>query len=289
MVVSGSPDHHYGGMPVARFGDYVNCPLYYPDGRPHGVNQIVEGSSKMLVDGRPIALVGHHTGCGSVILDGPAGANGAPVPNAKPAPNETEKEKKDHFFGEKRPDLERLHQEPKVRAASDQAWQQTLLTGRENGFWVVQDPKTGQFDVVWAHATPDGLGTEFPARPGNAVAMLHTHPARLPGTPTDFGGSLLLMPSGADVSLTHGNGVGQIIRSPLGMYFYGSQNSQPIYPNGGPDMSQATYTPPQMSSQPYQTTAEGKENITNQDALDRFAREKAATQAAQPAVYRVSS
>jgi uncharacterized Zn-binding protein involved in type VI secretion len=289
MVVSGSPGHRYSGSSVARFGDYVNCPQYYPDGRPHGVNQIVEGSTKMMVDGRPIALVGHHTGCGSKIIQGPPGGGGAPVPNAPPPSNETDKEKKDHLFGDKRPDLEQLHQNQNVRAASDQAWQNTLNTGRENGFWVVKDPNTGQFGVVWGTPTSDGMATQLPARPENAVASFHTHPARLPGTPSEMGNNILLMPSGGDVSNAPGAGVGGMIRTSVGMYFYGPQNSQPIYPNGGPDMSQATYTPQELANQPYELNATGDSNITNRDALDRLAREQKATKEAQPAVYRVSS
>jgi len=40
-IISGSPTHDIKGKPIARLGDEVNCPEHYPDGRPHGINEIV--------------------------------------------------------------------------------------------------------------------------------------------------------------------------------------------------------------------------------------------------------
>lgn len=67
-VISGSTKHLLNGRPVARKGDRVACPMLYPDGRPHGVNTIVEGDSGFLVGGTPAALDGHRTECGCQLI-----------------------------------------------------------------------------------------------------------------------------------------------------------------------------------------------------------------------------
>jgi uncharacterized Zn-binding protein involved in type VI secretion len=67
-VISGSPRSSIDGRAVARKGDSVDCPQRYPGGRPHGVNPIVEGTDKYLIDGIPVALEGHRTECGCVLV-----------------------------------------------------------------------------------------------------------------------------------------------------------------------------------------------------------------------------
>lgn len=61
MVISGSPNDTIDGKRVARFGDLVDCPM-------HGTNRIIEGLPSYCVDGMPVALEGHHTECGSVLI-----------------------------------------------------------------------------------------------------------------------------------------------------------------------------------------------------------------------------
>lgn len=53
---------------MARQGDEVRCPA-------HGVVRIVEGDSSTMLDGRPVALEGHRTECGAVLIGN--AANGA--------------------------------------------------------------------------------------------------------------------------------------------------------------------------------------------------------------------
>jgi len=60
-VITGSASNTVGGRRVARLGDEVSCPK-------HGNNQIVEGQAGYDIDGRPVALEGHHTACGSVLI-----------------------------------------------------------------------------------------------------------------------------------------------------------------------------------------------------------------------------
>jgi len=67
-VISGSAKHLLRGRPMARQGDMVACPLLYPDGRPHGVNRIVEGEARCLLGGKPAALHGHRTECGCQLI-----------------------------------------------------------------------------------------------------------------------------------------------------------------------------------------------------------------------------
>lgn len=67
-VISGSSVHSIGGKAIARKGDKVDCPEKYPDGSPHGVNEIVEGEPNMPIDGIPVALEGHKTACGCQLI-----------------------------------------------------------------------------------------------------------------------------------------------------------------------------------------------------------------------------
>ncbi|MFT4172424.1 MAG: PAAR domain-containing protein [Rhodocyclaceae bacterium] len=67
-VISGSGNCAISGNAIARKGDLVACPMVYADGRPHGVNQIIEGQDSILVDGLPVALHGHQTQCGCTLI-----------------------------------------------------------------------------------------------------------------------------------------------------------------------------------------------------------------------------
>jgi len=60
-VVTGSPTAGIGGEAIARLGDEVSCP-------EHGFNKIVEGDTSYAVGGIPVALEGHRTECGSVLI-----------------------------------------------------------------------------------------------------------------------------------------------------------------------------------------------------------------------------
>lgn len=68
VVTTGDPKRLLMGKPIARKGDLVDCPRKYPDGRPHGVNPIIEGSDSYKLDGVPVALEGHRTECGCVLV-----------------------------------------------------------------------------------------------------------------------------------------------------------------------------------------------------------------------------
>ncbi|HDR9834590.1 TPA: PAAR domain-containing protein [Burkholderia multivorans] len=67
-IITGSTTHTIGGKPVARLHDLVECPRCYPDGRPHGVNRIIEAHPTLTVGGRRVALHGHRTECGCVLI-----------------------------------------------------------------------------------------------------------------------------------------------------------------------------------------------------------------------------
>ena len=68
VVMGGSQNDLVNRRPMARQGDEVRCPA-------HGVVRIVEGDSSTMLDGRPVALEGHRTECGAVLIGN--AANGA--------------------------------------------------------------------------------------------------------------------------------------------------------------------------------------------------------------------
>ncbi|ACC76024.1 PAAR domain-containing protein [Paraburkholderia phymatum] len=75
-VITGSPTHKLGGKPIARLNDLVECPQRYPDGRPHGVNRIIEAHPTFAVGGVRVALHGHHTECGCALIGSSVGSIG---------------------------------------------------------------------------------------------------------------------------------------------------------------------------------------------------------------------
>jgi uncharacterized Zn-binding protein involved in type VI secretion len=66
-VISGSPTHDIGGKSIARLGDKVSCPQFYPGGKPHGVNKIVTAHQTVTVGGIPVAVEGCKTECGCTL------------------------------------------------------------------------------------------------------------------------------------------------------------------------------------------------------------------------------
>ncbi|VBB14429.1 PAAR domain-containing protein [Burkholderia stabilis] len=67
-VVTGSETHKVGDKGIARLFDVVDCPMTYPDGRPHGLNKIVEAHPTFTIDGRRVALHGHRSECGCTLM-----------------------------------------------------------------------------------------------------------------------------------------------------------------------------------------------------------------------------
>ncbi|AIY42075.1 hypothetical protein LT85_2917 [Collimonas arenae] len=63
VVISASSIHTIRGLGIARVGDMVTCPQ-----SGHGTNPIVEGSPTFTIDGRQVALHGHHTACGCALI-----------------------------------------------------------------------------------------------------------------------------------------------------------------------------------------------------------------------------
>lgn len=60
-VITGADNNTVMDKPIARLGDLVECPA-------HGVNPIVEGEASYDIGGRPVALEGHRTECGSLLI-----------------------------------------------------------------------------------------------------------------------------------------------------------------------------------------------------------------------------
>jgi uncharacterized Zn-binding protein involved in type VI secretion len=67
-VISGSPSHDVGGKAIARLGDQVECPQYYPGGKPHGVNKIITAHPTLSVGGTPVAVEECMTECGCKLI-----------------------------------------------------------------------------------------------------------------------------------------------------------------------------------------------------------------------------
>lgn len=67
-IITGSETHQIRGKKVARLYDLVDCPAIYPDGRPHGVNRIIEAHPTLSMGGRHVALHGHRTECGCRLI-----------------------------------------------------------------------------------------------------------------------------------------------------------------------------------------------------------------------------
>lgn len=62
-VISASPNSQALGVAIARKGDLCTCPL-----PGHGVCAIAEGDPDVLIEGIPVALEGHKTACGALLI-----------------------------------------------------------------------------------------------------------------------------------------------------------------------------------------------------------------------------
>ena len=81
-IITGDPITLVDGKPIARIGDLHSCPLFYcPENPnsvtngsqcvPHAVTPIIltaQCPTRMMVNGRPVAVVGDTTGCGARFL-----------------------------------------------------------------------------------------------------------------------------------------------------------------------------------------------------------------------------
>ncbi|RQQ60327.1 PAAR domain-containing protein [Burkholderia stagnalis] len=67
-VITGSEGHTIDGKRIARLHDLVDCPEKCPDGRPHGVNKIIESHPTFTIGGERVALHGHRTECGCTLI-----------------------------------------------------------------------------------------------------------------------------------------------------------------------------------------------------------------------------
>ncbi len=63
VILSGSPDVMINGLPAARIGDTVSCPI-------HGLNNIISGCSPSVADdgGLYVARIGAQSTCGAVVI-----------------------------------------------------------------------------------------------------------------------------------------------------------------------------------------------------------------------------
>ncbi|MEC7121083.1 MAG: PAAR domain-containing protein [Pseudomonadota bacterium] len=62
-VLQGSTATTINGVPVARVGDMVSCPMPW-----HGISKIVSGDPTFLVEGKPVARHGDMTSCGATLI-----------------------------------------------------------------------------------------------------------------------------------------------------------------------------------------------------------------------------
>jgi uncharacterized Zn-binding protein involved in type VI secretion len=76
-VISGSETHTIGGKRMARLFDLVDCPEHYPDGRPHGINKIIEAHPTFTIGGQRVALHGHRTECGCTLIGSMSATTGS--------------------------------------------------------------------------------------------------------------------------------------------------------------------------------------------------------------------
>ncbi|RSZ59630.1 PAAR domain-containing protein [Massilia atriviolacea] len=60
-VITAAPASFCLGLPIARKGDKITCPI-------HGNGEIATGDASVLVDGMPVARRGDKTSCGALLI-----------------------------------------------------------------------------------------------------------------------------------------------------------------------------------------------------------------------------
>ena len=60
-VIEGAPTSFCLGLPIARRGDKITCPI-------HGDGKIATGDDSLIVDGKAVARLGDKTSCGAKLI-----------------------------------------------------------------------------------------------------------------------------------------------------------------------------------------------------------------------------
>src|SRR5204863_4523787 len=113
-------------------------------------------------------------------------------------------------------DLNAIANHPPIRAQIDEAWATSDPNGfgREQGFWISRNDATGEI-FTRPFANPGGaMGIVPGARPSDAIAFFHAHPAR-----SEFGG--YPGPSVGDLQYAARLGLPGFLQSHSGMYYFG--------------------------------------------------------------------
>lgn len=63
VIQVSAPQFQILGRPIARVGDKCSCPR-----RGHDGCTIVEGDANWTIEGVPVALEGHRTSCGAILI-----------------------------------------------------------------------------------------------------------------------------------------------------------------------------------------------------------------------------
>jgi uncharacterized Zn-binding protein involved in type VI secretion len=63
VISAGAGDYLVDGIAIVRVDDLCSCPM-----PGHGETKVVGGDAEYVVEGKPVALAGHKTGCGAALI-----------------------------------------------------------------------------------------------------------------------------------------------------------------------------------------------------------------------------
>jgi uncharacterized Zn-binding protein involved in type VI secretion len=163
-VITGSENHSYMDIPVARVGDMVECP------KCKGVYPIIEGALGTFDHGKPIARHGDKVACGATLISNfnanvfsGAFLHDLPLPPIDPPYTAEELCVK----------INEVLADENIQKAIQEAYSLTKKTNFEWGGWIVETAP-GVYDLPLKTDNSEYKIT-LGDTPNNAIANFHTH------------------------------------------------------------------------------------------------------------------
>lgn len=164
-VITGSTNHTFMGIPVARVGDMVECP------KCNGTYPIIEGAPRTFDHGKPIARHGDRVACGATLISQSNAANiyaGAFFRDSPPPPTEHP-----YTAEELCAKISEVLADENIQKAFHEAYRLTEKTGYEWGGYIVET-SPGVYDLP-LRTDKSEYYFYMDSKPDNAIAGFHTH------------------------------------------------------------------------------------------------------------------
>lgn len=164
-VTTGSTNHTFLGVPIARVGDMVECP------KCKGTFPIIEGAQNVFDHGKPIARHGDRVACGATLISQSNATNiyaGSFFSDSPPPPTEHP-----YTAEELCAKISAVLADENIQKSLNEGYRLTEETGYEWGGYIVET-SPGVYDLQ-LKTDKSEYYISMGSKPSNAIAGFHTH------------------------------------------------------------------------------------------------------------------